>query len=183
MYSGIMFIFKGILGIIFGLLLIFIPDFMKGTFLTLFTLILVAACLISFLFAVTSRQTDTLFWFLVSGAIVVLLILRFFIPDIFAAFFAIAIAGWALITGVWDLEKFICSNRRFYLIMGGLSVISLVLIALALRYLPYLRTAYITTICGIFAVVFGVFALILGEMILRERIPSCLLPPEQKTQK
>lgn len=181
MYSGIMFIFKGLLGIIFGLLLIFMPDFMRGTFLTLFTLILIAACLISFMFAVTSRQTDTLFWFLISGAIVVLLILRFFIPDVFAAFFAIAIAGWALITGVWDLEKYIHSHRRFYLIIGGLSLVSLALIALALRYLPYLRAGYITTICGIFAVVFGIFALILGEMILRGRIPTCLMPSEQKT--
>ena len=180
MYSGVMFTFKGILAIVFGLLLIIVPDFMQGTFLTLFTVLLIIACIVSFLFAVTSRQTDTMFWFLLSGGIVILLILRFFIPIIFAAVFAVAIAGWALVTGAWDLDKYICSKRRFYAIMACLLIASLAIIALALYRIPVLRATFLTTICGIFAVIFGIFSLALGIMILRGRIPSCLMPASQK---
>lgn len=181
MYSGGMFIFKGSLGIIFGLLLIAVPDFTLGAFLTLFGLLLIAAGIIAFVFAVTSQQTDTLFWFIISGGIVFLGILAFFVPQLFAATFALAIAGWALVTGLWDLEKYISSQKRFYAIIAGLSGASLALIALALYLLPILRAHYLTTICGIYAVVFGVFSLILGEMIIRGRILRCLQPVTPKT--
>jgi len=179
MYSGGMFIFKGILGIIFGLLLIAVPDFTLGAFLTLFGVLLIAAGIISFLFAVTSRQTDTLFWFLISGGIIILGILAFFMPLIFSAVFAIAVAGWALITGVWDLERYICGHRKFYAIMAGLIIVSLAVIVVDLRYFPVLRASYLATICGSFAFVFGVFGAILGWMIISGRIPTCLLPSEQ----
>jgi uncharacterized membrane protein HdeD (DUF308 family) len=176
MYSGGMFIFKGCLGIIFGLLLIAVPEFTLGAFITLFGLLLIGAGIIAFLFAVTSQQTDTLFWFFIAGGIVLLGILAFFIPTLFAIIFALSIAGWALITAVWDLQKFICSQQRFYVIIGCLAGLSLALIALAMYFIPVLRTNYVATICGFYALVFGLFSLILGEMIVRGRIPKCLMP-------
>ncbi len=184
MYSGGMFILKGILGIVFGLLLIAVPDFTLGAFLTMFGLLLIAAGVIAFLFAVTSQQTDTIFWFVVSGGIVLLGILSFLPPfsSLFSAFFALSIAGWALITGVWDLEKYICSHKRFYAIMAGLSGASLALIAGAFYLFPVLRSYYMTTIFGFFALVFGIFSFVLGEMIIRGRIPACLLPVPPKTK-
>jgi len=180
MYSGGMFIFKGLLAIIFGLLLIALPDFTLGAFSTIFGLILIAAGIIAFLFAVTSRQTDTMFWFLVSGAIIILGILAFLIPWLFATIFAIMIAGWALITGVWDLEQYICSHRKFWAIMVGLIVICLAVIGIILYFIPALHKNYVTTICGVFAAVFGTFATILGWMIISGKIPPCLLPLGQK---
>src|SRR5512136_1177832 len=106
-YSGGMFVLKGILGIVFGLLLIVFPDFTFGVFLTIFGIFLIAAGGLAFLFAVTSRQSDTIFWFIISAGIVLLGIIALIVPSVFAIIFAITIAGWALVTGVWDLEKFI----------------------------------------------------------------------------
>ncbi|OPY38273.1 MAG: hypothetical protein A4E35_00696 [Methanoregula sp. PtaU1.Bin051] len=182
MFSGSMFLLKGILGIVCGLLLISVPDFTLGAFLTIFGLLLIAAGAISFIFAVTSQQTDTIFWFIVSGGIVLLGIFAFFIPHLFAAVFAISIAGWALVTGVWDLEKYICSQRRFYAIITGLVITSLVLIAGAFHLFPVLRGTYVTTIFGFFALVFGIFSFVLGEMIVHGRIPVCLSPAPPKTR-
>lgn len=180
MYSGGMFLVKGILGIIFGLLLITLPDFTLGAFLTLFGIFLIGAGIIAFLFAVTSQQTDTMFWFIVSGGIVILGILAFIIPQIFAALFALSIAGWALITGLLDLEKYICSRRRFYAIMAGVSGASLGLIAVFLYLFPLLHQHYLTTILGVYSAVFGIFSLALGQMILRGRTLECLQPVPPK---
>jgi uncharacterized membrane protein HdeD (DUF308 family) len=180
MYSGGMFIFKGFLGVLFGLLLIIFPDFTLGAFLTIFGIFLIAAGIISFLFAVTSRLTDTMFWFMISVGIIILGILTFIIPNVFAIVFAIAIAGWALITSVWDLDDYICSKRRFYAIMAGLSVASLALISVIFYTIPALRTSYLTTICGGFAVVFGIFALLLGQAIIRRKVPTCFLPTKTR---
>ncbi len=180
MYSGSMFILKGILGIIFGLLLLAVPDFTLGAFLTIFGVFLIAAGVIAFLFAVTSQQTDTMFWFIVSGGIILLGLITFIVPHLFAILFALCIAGWVLITGAWDLENYICSHRRFYTIMAGLTVASLALIAVSFYLLPFLRTHYLTAIFGIYAAVFGVFSLVLGEMIIRGKIPPCLLPVPPK---
>jgi len=174
-----MFLFKGFLGILFGLLLITVPDFTLGAFLTLFGILLIAAGFISFLFAVTSRLTDTLFWFLVSGGIVVLGILTFIIPNIFAVVFAIVIAGWALVTGAWDFDRYLCSKRKFYVIVACLTAASVALIAVLFYYFPALRVNFLPTICGIFAVVYGVFALWIGQAILRDAMPACLTPEKQ----
>jgi uncharacterized membrane protein HdeD (DUF308 family) len=176
MYSGGMFILKGILGILFGILLILAPKFALGTFLTMFGLLIIAAGAIAFLFAVTSKQTDTMFWFMVSGGIVILGILAIFAHDIFAAFFALIIAGWALITGLLDLEKFVCSQRRFYAIMAVLSGISLAFIAVAFYAIPSFHGDYLSRIFGVYAVVFGIFSLILGQRIISGKIPKCLGP-------
>lgn len=176
MYSGGMFVLKGILGILFGLLIIAFPDFALGAFLTLFGLLLISAGVLAFLFAVTSRAADTLFWFVIAGGIIVLGILAFFARDLFAIIFALMVAGWALVTGVWDLEKYICSRQRFYLIIGGLTGASVALIMLALYFLPSLRGHYLTTIFGIYAAIFGIFSFFLGYGIIRGTIPACLLP-------
>ena len=180
MYSGGMFIFKGFLGVLFGLLLIIVPDFTLGAFLTIFGILLIAAGIISFMFAVTSRMTDTMFWFMISVGIVILGILTFIIPSVFAVVFAIAIAGWALITSAWDLQNYICSNQRFYAIMAGLSIASLAAISGIFYYIPVLRSSFLTTICGVFAVVFGIFALLLGQAILRGKVPPCFLPTKAR---
>jgi len=176
MYSGGMFVVKGILGIIIGLLLIAVPDFTLGAFLTIFGLFLIAAGVIAFLFAVTSQQTDTLFWFLVSGGIILLGIMTFLVPHLFAILFAICIAGWTLVTGLLDLENYICSHRRFYAITGVLSAGCLALTAIALYLFPFMRDHYLTTIFGIYTAVFGTFSLLLGQMIISGKILPCLMP-------
>ena len=181
MFSGGMFIFKGGLALVFGLLLIAVPDFTLGAFITLFGLLLIAAGIIAFMFAVTSQQTDTMFWFLVAGGIVFLGILAFFIPEVFAIVFALSIAGWALVTSVWDLEKYICSQKRFYGIIAALAVSSLVITAVAMYLIPSLRDNYLATICGFYAVVFGLFSIVLGERIIQGKIPKCLTPFRPET--
>jgi len=184
MFGGGMFILKGILGIVFGLLLIVVPDFTLGAFLTIFGLLLIGAGIISFMFAVTSQQTDTIFWFLVSGAIILLGILTLLPPFSFfiSAFFALIIAGWALITGIWDLGRFICSSKKFYGIMVVVIIVSLVLIGGVFYYVPLLREHYVATILGTFAAVLGFFSLVLGELIISGRIPECLSPVPPKTK-
>ena len=176
MYRGGMFILKGFLGVLFGLLLIIVPDFTLGAFLTIFGIFLIAAGIISFMFAVTSRLTDTLFWFMISAGIVILGILTFIIPNVFAVVFAIIVAGWALITSAWDLDDYLCNKRRFYAITIGLSLASLTIISVIFYYFVALRAGYLTTICGVFAVVFGIFAILLGQAILRGSVPACLTP-------
>ncbi len=176
MYSGGMFILKGILGVIFGLLLILVPKFALGTFVTLFGLFIIAAGIITFLFAVTSQQTDTLFWFLLSGGIIILGIVAIWNSVLFASIFGICVAGWALITGFLDLEKYIQSSRRFYAIVAVLSGISIVLILATFYLLPSFYEDYISRVFGFYALVFGIFSLILGEMIIRGKVARYLQP-------
>lgn len=171
-----MFIIKGILGIFFGLLLISAPRFALGTFLTMAGVLIIAAGIIAFMFAVTSRQTNTLVWFTVSGAIVLFGILTFFIPDFIATSFALFIAGWALITGVLDLENYIIGHRKFYAIMACLTVTCLALIAVAFYLVPSFHEDFLYRIFGFYAVVFGFFSLVLGQRIVSGKIPPCLMP-------
>jgi len=176
-----MFRLKGILGIVFGLLWIVVPGFAQFAFLSMFGLFIIATGFIAFFFAVTSKQTDTMFWLLISGGIIVLGILTFLNPRFFAVLFAFIIAGWALITGLLDLQNIISSDRKFYAIMAGLSCASLALIVVTFYFMPSLHDAdSLSRIFGFYAVVFGIFSFIFGELIIRGRIPEFLFTFERK---
>jgi uncharacterized membrane protein HdeD (DUF308 family) len=176
MYRGEMFILKGTLGIIFGIMTIVFPNFTLGTFFTIFGLFIIAAGIIAFLFAVTSQHSDTSFWFWLSLGILALGILSVFIPEIVALAFALVIAGWALVTGISDLKRCITGSRYYYSLFAAMLGSGLLLLVGMFYLIPALREHYLMTIFGVFALVFGIFSFALGEMILRGKLPCDLMP-------
>jgi hypothetical protein len=60
--------------------------------------------------------------------------------------------------------------------MACLTVISLALIAASFILIPPFRNDHLYRIFGFYALVFGIFSLVLGLMIMNGRIPPCLLP-------
>lgn len=178
MYRGQMFILKGILGIIFGFIAIAIPNFTLGTFFTIFGLFIIAAGLIAFLFAVTSHPKDTSLWFWLSLGILALGLLSVIFPEIIAFSFAVIIAGWALVTGIFDLERCITGSRYYYYLFGGMSAAFILLLFAVLYFVPALRAHYLMITFGVFALVFGIFSLVIGEMIVNGRLQHVFREPD-----
>jgi uncharacterized membrane protein HdeD (DUF308 family) len=178
MYRGQMFILKGILGIIFGFIAIAIPGFTLGTFFTIFRLFIIAAGLIAFLFAVTSHPKDTSLWFWLSLGILALGLLSVIFPKIIAFSFAVIIAGWALVTGIFDLERCITGSRYYYYLFGGMSAAFILLLFAILYFVPALRGHYLMITFGVFALVFGIFSLVIGEMIINGRLRHVFREPD-----
>ncbi|WAC05920.1 MAG: DUF308 domain-containing protein [Methanoregula sp.] len=177
MYRGQMFILKGIIGIIFGIIAVAIPGFTLGTLFTIFGLFIIAAGIIAFLFAVTSHPKDSSLWFWLSLGILALGLLSVLFPEMIALSFAIIIAGWALITGIFDLEHCITGRRYFYYLFGGMSGTFIALLVALLYFVPALRADYLMTTFGVFVFVFGIFSLVIGMMIIKGKMQDAIRVP------
>ncbi|MCX6691263.1 MAG: DUF308 domain-containing protein [Methanoregula sp.] len=178
MYRGQMFILKGIIGIIFGIIAVAIPGFTLGTLFTIFGLFIIAAGIIAFLFAVTSHPKDSSPWFWISLFILALGLLSVVFPEVIAFSFAILIAGWALVTGIFDLERCITGSRYYYYLFGGMLGTFIVLLLALFYFIPLLRENYLMTTFGTFAFVFGVFSLVIGEMIITGKMQHAIRDPD-----
>jgi len=182
MYRGQMFILKGILGIIFGIIAVALPGFALGALFTIFGLFIIAAGIIAFLFAVTSHDKDSSLWFWLSLGILALgllsVIFHEVIPGVIAFSFAIIIAGWALVTGIFDLERCITGSRYYYYLFGGMTGTFIVLLLALFYFMPALRENYVMTTFGTFAFVFGVFSLVIGEMIINGKMQHAIMDPD-----
>ena len=178
MYRGQMFILKGILGIIFGIIAVALPGFALGALFTIFGLFIIAAGIIAFLFAVTSHDKDSSLWFWFSLGILALGLLSVLFPEVIAFSFAIIIAGWALITGIVDLERCITGSRYYYYLFGGMTGTFIVLLLALFYFIPAWRENYLMTTFGTFAFVFGVFSLVIGEMIITGKMQHAIRDPD-----
>jgi uncharacterized membrane protein HdeD (DUF308 family) len=178
MYRGQMFILKGILGIIFGIIAVAIPGFTLGTLFTIFGLFIIAAGIIAFLFAVTSHPKDSSPWFWISLFILGIGLLSVLFTKVIAFSFAIIIAGWALVTGIFDLERCITGSRYYYYLFGGMTGTFIVLLLALFYCIPVLRDDYLMTTFGTFAFVFGVFSLVIGEMIITGKMQHAIRDPD-----
>ncbi len=178
MYRGQMFILKGVIGIIFGIIAVAIPGFTLGTLFTIFGLFIIAAGIIAFLFAVTSHPKDSSPWFWISLGILALGLLSVLFPEVIAFSFAILIAGWALVTGIFDLERCITGSRYYYYLFGGMLGAFIVLLLALFYFIPALREDYLMTTFGAFAFVFGVFSLVIGEMIIKGKMQNAIRDPD-----
>lgn len=177
MYRGQMFILKGVLGIIFGIIAVAIPGFTLGTLFTIFGLFIIAAGIIAFLFAVTSHPKDSSVWFWVSLGILALGLLSVLFSGAIAFLFALIIAGWALVTGIFDLERCITGRHYYYYLFGGMSGTFITLLFALLYFVPALRDDYLMTTFGVFAFVFGIFSFIIGELIINGKMQHAIREP------
>jgi len=175
MYSEDMFILKGILGIIFGIMIVLFPGFTLGTFFTIFGLFIIAAGILAFSFAVTSHPKDTSVWFWLSLCILAVGLLSLVIPGVVAFAFALIIAGWAFVTGIFDLQRFISGTRYYYYLFLSMLGTGTLLLVAVYCLVPASRVRYLETIFGVFAFVFGIFSLAIGMLILKGKLPDVLM--------
>jgi uncharacterized membrane protein HdeD (DUF308 family) len=167
-----MFFLKGILGMIFGIMIVIFPGFTLGTFFTIFGLFILGAGMLAFLFAVTSHPKDTSVWFWLSLGILAVGLLSLVIPRIVAFIFALIIAGWAFVTGIIDLERFITGTRYYYYLFLGMLCTGILLLGAVFYLDPASRVRYFETTFGVFAFVFGIFSLAIGALILKGKLPG-----------
>lgn len=172
MYSEDMFIIKGILGILFGIMIVIVPGLILDTFYTLFALFIITAGIIAFSFAVTSQPKDTSVWFWLSLCILAVGILSLVIPRFIAFTFALIITGWAFVTGILDLERFITGTRYYYLLFLAILGTGILLLVAVYYLVPASRVHYLETTFGVFAFAFGIFSVALGILILKGRLPD-----------
>jgi uncharacterized membrane protein HdeD (DUF308 family) len=159
---------QGVIGIIFGLLALLVPDITLATFYGLFW-VLLAVGIAGFLFiAITSKSDDSLFWFVLSAALLVLGAFSFFAPGVVAIIFLLFIAAIAVYSGFFDITLALTHPKTKYILIPGMFVIGGVLLGGITWYFPVVMNNLFLTVLGSFALVFGLFSILLAWYIPEE---------------
>jgi uncharacterized membrane protein HdeD (DUF308 family) len=152
----------GIVGVIFGVLALLFPEQLQSTFYGLF-LILIGVIIIVFLFlAITSKSEESLFWFGLSAALLLLAIISFLAQMIVEIIFLLLIAVIVLYNGFTDIVLALKRPRTKYILIPGMFLSGIALLAVLLRYIPQMSQHLVIITLGSFALVFGVFSIIIG---------------------
>jgi uncharacterized membrane protein HdeD (DUF308 family) len=152
----------GIVGVIFGLLALLFPEYMQSTFYGIF-LILIGVLIVVFLFlAITSKSEESLLWFSLSAGLLLLAILSFLAQVIVEVVFLLLIAVIVFYNGFTDIVLALQHHRTKYFLIPGMFLSGVALLAVILRYIPEMSNDLVIVTLGSFALVFGLFSIIIG---------------------
>ena len=154
----------GIIGVIFGLMVLLFPDpdMMLITFYVIF-LVLTGLVIAVFLFlAITSNSDESLFWFGISAGLLAMAVLSFLAQQFFAIIFLLIIAGIACYNGFTDITLALTHPRTKFILIPGMFISAIALLAALLWFFPEFADNLVVVIIGNFAFVFGLFSILMG---------------------
>jgi len=150
------------IGMIFGILAIIVPDVTLATFYAMFWLLLAVGIAGFLLLAITSRSDDSMFWFILSAALLVIGAVSFFAPFVVAIIFLLLIAGIAVYSGFFDITLALSHPRTKYILVPGMFIAGGLLLGVLIWYFPLVLKNLLLTVLGTFALIFGLFSILLG---------------------
>jgi uncharacterized membrane protein HdeD (DUF308 family) len=155
---------RGVFGIIFGLIALFMPGATILALVLFFSAYLLVDGVLGVVAAVRAAAQHERWGLLLLEGIVNIAIgvIAFVWPGLTALAFVLMTAAWALVTGglmVWAAFKLKPDYGRWWLVLGGLaSIVFGVLLVIA----PLAGLMVLTWWMGAYALVFGIMLLILG---------------------
>jgi uncharacterized membrane protein HdeD (DUF308 family) len=150
------------IGVIFGILAIIVPDVTIAAFYALFWVLLAVGIAGFLLLAITSKSDDSMFWFILSAALLIIGAVSFFAPAIVAILFLLLIAGVAVYSGFLDVTLALTQPKTKYILIPGMFLTGGVVLGVIIWYFPEVSKNLILTVIGTFALVFGIFSILLG---------------------
>ncbi|MDO9323352.1 MAG: hypothetical protein Q7T80_00160 [Methanoregula sp.] len=159
---------QGVIGIAFGLLALLVPDITLATFYALFWVLLAVGIAGFLLLAITSKSDDSMFWFTLSAVLLVVGAFSFFAPAIVAIIFLLLIAGVAVYSGFFDITLALTHPKTKYILIPGMFILGGLMLGGLIWYFPIVLKNLFLTILGTFALVFGLFSIILGWYVQDE---------------
>ena len=155
----------GIIGVIFGLVALFVPVLLLETFYVFFWILIGLSIAVLLILAITARSDESMFWFGLCSGLLILGVLSILVQAIVAIVFLFIIAGIAFYNGFNDIILALMHPGTKYFLIPGMFFAGTVLLIGLLYYIPALKEnliILITVSLGSFAFVFGLFSILLG---------------------
>ena len=165
-----LFLARGIIALILGIFALFLPEVVYMSLVLIVGVFALVDGAIALISAFTSNaKSEHWWWIIFEGVLGVLLgILTIFRPAAMGEIWIILIAVWAIVTGIFEIITAIALRKviegEIWMILGG--VVSLLFGVLLLIY-PAAGAIAIGFIIGIFAVLFGIFFILLAFRLRR----------------
>jgi len=174
---------QGMIGIVFGLLALLVPDITLASFYALFWVLLAVGIAGFLLLAITSKSDDSMFWFILSAALLVIGAVSFFAPAVVAIIFLLLIGGVAVYSGFFDITLALTHPKTKYILIPGMFIAGGVLVGVLIWYFPVVLKNLFLSVLGSFALVFGIFSILLGWYMQDETHESDGKHPKECTWK
>jgi len=154
-----MFLLRGILALIFGLIAIFQPAATVLVVVWIFGIFMLVDGIIAIISAFTSNAKSEHWWFIIIAGVlgVILGAMTLFNPTAMGIAWIYLISIWAIVTGIFEIITAIRLRKEIkgevWLIIGG--IISIIF-GLLILFNPLAGAVAIGFIVGVFAVIFGI---------------------------
>jgi len=153
---------QGVIGMVFGLLALLVPEITLTTFYALFWVLLAVGIAGFLLLAITARSDESMIWFGLSAVLLVMGAISFFAKFVVAIIFLLLIAGIAIYSGFFGITLALTHPKTKYIFIPGMFIAGGVLLGALIWYFPLILQNIILTVLGTFSLVFGLFSILLG---------------------
>jgi uncharacterized membrane protein HdeD (DUF308 family) len=160
-----LFLARGILALILGIFALFFPEVVYMSIVLIIGVFALVDGAIALFSAFTSNaKSEHWWWIIFEGVLGILLgVLTIFRPAAMGEVWMILIAVWAILTGILEIITAVALRKaiegEIWMILGG--VVSLLFGVLLLIY-PTAGAIAIGIIIGVFAILFGIFFILLA---------------------
>jgi len=155
---------RGFAGVIFGAFALTIPDQVTLGFYALFWVLIGLAMALFLILAITARGDESMLWFGLSAALLVTGVISFLVAGFVAIIFILTVAAIAIYNGFHDILLALERPRTKYLLIPGMIISGIVVLGGLFYFFPGLfqQARVFLSVVGTFALVFGLFSIILG---------------------
>jgi hypothetical protein len=155
---------RGFAGVLFGALALTIPDQVTLGFYALFWILIGLAMALFLILAITARGDESMLWFGLSAALLVTGVISFMVPGFVAVIFILGVAAIAIYNGFHDIMLGLEHPRTKYILIPGMVIAGIVVLGGLFYFFPVLfqQNRIFLSVVGTFALVFGLFSIILG---------------------
>lgn len=108
------------------------------------------------------RGDDSVLWFGLSAALLLVGVISFMIAGFVAVMLILTIAAIAIINGFTDITLALEHPRTKYVLIPGMIITGILLMAGLFYYFPGFEKYLFLSVVGTFALVFGFFSILLG---------------------
>jgi uncharacterized membrane protein HdeD (DUF308 family) len=175
-----MFLARGILAILLGLIALFWPEVAFVSLVLIIGVFALISGIIAIVSAFTSNAKSENWWWLIAEGVfgILLGLLSIFQPQAMAKAWLILIAAWLIVTGIFEIITAIALRKviegEFWMILAGAIAL---LFGFLLLVSPSLGIAAIGIIIGIFAILSGI-VLVLFAIGLKRYQPTITVEEE-----
>ena len=153
---------RGILGVIFGFLALMLPDIIIGAFYGFFWILIGLGMAVFLFLAITSRNDEATMWFGLAAVLLVLGVVSFVFPGFVALLFILIVAGIAIYNGFNDITIALTHPKTKYILIPAMILTGIAFLGVLFYYFPGFEKNLFLSIVGTFALIFGLYSIVLG---------------------
>jgi hypothetical protein len=150
------------MGVIFGCLALLFPAQVTLGFYGLFWILIALAMALFLFLAITARGDESMLWFGLSAVLLVVGVISFMVAGFVALMLILVIAAIAIINGFTDITLALAHPRTKYILIPGMIITAILALGGLIYYFPDFEEYLFLSVVGTFALVFGIFSIILG---------------------